>query len=76
MLAHATDHTVRVSLRMSGRRDEMSMVDLIGQIFESIEGEYGGDMIAAGGSFKKSEEEKFLSAARKVLEQAFVEERV
>jgi len=76
VLAHATDHTVRVSLRMSGRRDEMSMVDLIGQIFESIEGEYGGDMIAAGGSFKKSEEEKFLSAARKVLEQAFVEERV
>ena len=76
VLAYTSNHMVRVSLRMAGTRKDMSMAVLMGRTFESVEGEYGGDDIAAGGTFKRNQEEAFLGAARKVLEQAFVEERV
>lgn len=74
VMAYAQDKRARVSLRSAGQ--DSSMQQLLSKIFEGIEGEHGGDAYAAGGIFSRSDEEKFFSAARKVLEKEFVEEKV
>ncbi len=76
VLAYASDGRVRVSLRSAGKKEGLSIVRVLGQIFESVEGEYGGTDDAAGGVFARSEEEQFVNRAQVVLEQAFAEEKV
>ena len=74
VMAYAPDKRIRVSLRSSGH--ESNILHLLAKIFEGMDCEYGGSAYAAGGTFSRAEEENFLSAARKVLEKAFVEEKV
>ncbi|HLC74221.1 MAG TPA: DHH family phosphoesterase [Candidatus Nanoarchaeia archaeon] len=75
VMAYAPDKRIRVSLRTAAQKDK-SMMLLLREIFEGINGECGGDAHAAGGNFARTEEEMFLNNARKVLEKAFVEESV
>jgi hypothetical protein len=75
VLSYTSDNKIRVALRMAGNKSR-DMASLLHETFEGIDGECGGDMTAAGGSFPRQQEEKFLSNAKKVLEQAFVEEAV
>lgn len=76
VLVYSPDNTIRVSLRMVGRRHDISLVALLRRVFEGVNGECGGTVAAAGGAFARADEERFLAAAQKVLEQAFVEEAV
>jgi len=73
-LAYAPDGWVRVSLR--GRKKGAHLLKLLCKIFECVTGECGGDEHAAGGMFQRKDEEKFLSAAKNVLEYALAEENV
>ncbi|MBI4152991.1 hypothetical protein HY497_00575 [Candidatus Woesearchaeota archaeon] len=74
VLAYAPDGWIRVSLR--GRKKGANLLKLLCKIFEGLEGECGGGEPAAGGMFLRKDEEKFLSAARNILENAYAEEEV
>jgi hypothetical protein len=76
VLTYTPDGRIRVSLRSAGKKQGLSLVRLLGNIFEGIDGEYGGTEHAAGGVFIRSQEETFLSKAQVVLEHAFAEENV
>jgi single-stranded DNA-specific DHH superfamily exonuclease len=76
VIGYAPDSMIRAALRMSGRKEHTSMIELMAQMLEGIDGDYGGDEQSAGCTFRKTDEERFVSTARKVLEQAFVEESV
>ena len=71
VMAYAADKKVRVSLRC-----QQDTIQLLSKILEGMESEHGGDKYEAGGSFLRDDEETFLSAAKKVLEKACVEESV
>ena len=72
VMAYAADKRVRVSLRCHNQ----DTIQLLSKILEGIDCEYGGDTYEAGGSFFRDDEEQFVSAAKKVLEKACVEESV
>lgn len=74
VLAYAPDGLVRVSLR--GKKEGLNLLKLLRQMYEGVNGECGGVGHAAGGMFVRADEEKFLSAARNVMERAFAEEAV
>lgn len=76
VLTYTPNGRVRVSLRSAGKKQGLSLVRLLGQVFEGIDGEYGGTEAAAGGVFIRSQEETFLSKAQVILEHAFAEENV
>ena len=76
VLVYIPDDKIRVSLRMVGVRDDVDLARFLGSIFEGISSEYGGTASAAGGVFARVDEERFLSNAKKMLEQTFFEESV
>ncbi len=76
VLVYVPDARVRVSLRMVGYHEDINLLSVLPSLFEGLHGEYGGTASAAGGSFVRADEERFISNAQKILGQLFVEESV
>ncbi len=76
VLVYVPDNKIRVSLRIVGYDEKKDLVGLLADVFKELKGEFGGNKLAAGGVFSRSDEQRFLLEAQKVLETAFVEEMV
>jgi RecJ-like exonuclease len=68
-LGRTKDNMTKVSLRVSGMRDnkDLDLRDMVKEIVNEIGGEAGGHQYAAGALIESSKEKEFLKAAEKIL---------
>lgn len=66
-LARAENNTTKVSLRISGYKNETDLTGVIREIVEIAGGEAGGHMNAAGAMIPTDKESLFIEAAQKVF---------
>jgi len=70
-LARTEDEMTKVSLRISGlNREEINLREIVKEIAETVGGEAGGHMNAAGALIETSKEELFITSARDILSKA------
>ncbi|MBW2977428.1 DHH family phosphoesterase [Candidatus Woesearchaeota archaeon] len=76
-LGQALDNTTKISLRLSGRKDESKdLRDLLKQIIARTGGEAGGHQYAAGCIIPTEKEEEFLRVAEEILTKRTMEEKI
>ena len=76
-LARVLDGTTKVSLRLSGRnREDVNLRDLIKSITDSVGGEAGGHIHAAGALISTDKETAFIETAKEILVKKAMEEFV
>jgi RecJ-like exonuclease len=68
--------TTKISLRAAGRSNTIDLRELMQKIVDNSEGECGGHKNAAGAVIPTNAEQKLIDAAKIILEQASVEEKV
>ncbi|MBR9691383.1 DHH family phosphoesterase [Candidatus Woesearchaeota archaeon] len=67
-LARADDNMTKISLRISGlRNQDIDLRDILKEIVDEIGGEAGGHQYAAGALIDNETEQEFLKAAEKIL---------
>jgi len=76
-LARNHDDTTKISLRITGNSDAVSLKEIIEEIISKINhGSSGGHSHAAGAVISTDKEDDFIHAAEQVLEKTVIEERV
>jgi len=66
----------KVSLRLSGRKEDVDLREAVKKITDKVGGEAGGHMNAAGAMIREEKIEEFIKAAKEVLGKESLEEVV
>ena len=66
----------KVSIRLSGRKAEVDLRDIVKKITEKVGGEAGGHAFAAGAMIKEDKVDEFVKEAKRVLSKKGLEEVV
>lgn len=66
----------KVSLRLSGRKEDADLREIVKKISDKVGGEAGGHMNAAGAMIKEDRVEEFIKTAKEVLSKHSLEEVV
>lgn len=76
-LGQALDKTTKISLRMSGRKnDNHDLRDVLKQIIARTGGEAGGHQYAAGCIIPTEKEQEFIGVAEEILKKRAMEEKI
>ncbi|MBS3097976.1 DHH family phosphoesterase [Candidatus Woesearchaeota archaeon] len=76
-LAQLLDGTTKVSLRISGYKNkDVDLRDVIKAVTDKVGGEAGGHKQAAGALIATEKEKEFIKAAKEILTQRAIEEKV
>jgi len=75
-LAQNVDGTTKVSFRYAGQNHDNDLKKIISDIVQEAGGEAGGHKDAAGAVIETENEDKFIKAAKRVLEEKGREEKV
>ena len=67
-MARNPDNTTKVSLRITGRPDDVNLKAIVSELVKRVGGEAGGHQQAAGAIIKTSVEDKFIEEAKKTFE--------
>ncbi|MBU1199672.1 MAG: DHH family phosphoesterase [Nanoarchaeota archaeon] len=70
-MARNPDDTTKVSLRVTGRPDDVDLKAMVSELVQRVGGEAGGHQQAAGAIIDTSVEDKFIEEAKKLFENKF-----
>lgn len=75
-MAQMLGDTTKVSLRVAGNVNGLNLRDIMTEIVSEVDGQAGGHHEAAGALFDSSREAEFINAAKRVLQQHAMEEKL
>jgi len=64
----------KVSLRLSGRKEDVDLREIVKKVTDKVGGEAGGHMFAAGAMIKEEKVEEFVKVAKQVMGKKSLEE--
>ncbi len=73
-MARKPENTTKLSIRVADNPEGIHLRDVIGEIVDRVDGEYGGHQYAAGGLIDTDKEEELIDIARGVLENLDMDE--
>jgi len=76
MARSIADKTTKISLRLSGRKQDVDLRDILKEIVEKVGGEAGGHQHAAGALIETAKEKEFVKFAEHVLRKRAMEETI
>ena len=66
----------KVSMRISGRKNDVDLRDIVKRVTDKVGGEAGGHTFAAGAMIKEEDADEFVKVAKEVLGKHGLEEVV
>ncbi len=76
MARSIADKTTKISLRLSGRKHDVDLRDILKEVIEKVGGEAGGHQHAAGALIETAKEKEFIKFAEHVLRKRAMEETI
>lgn len=75
-MARAADKTIKISLRLSGRTQDIDLRETLKEMVIKVGGEAGGHQYAAGALIELGKEDEFVQIAQDILRKISIEEAI